>query len=317
MTPIKSGLICAAVLAAVGLPTVAGAAYVSQTVPQSQALGTGPYKAVMESDPRLATHTLYRPQDMAAVKGKLPIIVWGNGACANEGNRFRWFLSEVASHGYMVLAIGPIAKPEMEIWKEAAPQPPVEGPRPALPPPKTHTSQLVDAMNWAIAENGRAGSRFQGKLDPGKIAVMGMSCGGAQTIEASADPRVVTSVVWNSGLFPEPTAMGGGKTLTKADLKLIHAPIAYISGDASDVAFVNANDDFEKIDHVPVFRAYRHKTGHGGTYGEANGGPFGKVGVAWLDWRLKGDAEAGKMFVGANCGLCTNAEWVVKQKNIR
>jgi len=317
MTIFKSRIALFAAAIAVCAPSLAGAANVSQPVPRSQAIGSGPYRAVMESDPGLTTHTLYRPSDLGAVKGKLPIVVWGNGACANEGNRFRWFLSEIASHGYLVVAIGPIDKPEMEIWKESAPQPAPGGPPRDLPPPRSHTSQLIDAMNWAIAENGRAGSRFQGRLDPSKIAVMGMSCGGAQTIEASADPRVVTSVVWNSGLFPDPTTMGGGKTLTKDDLKLIHAPIAYISGDASDVAFVNANDDFERINHVPVFRAYRHKTGHGGTYGELNGGAFGKVGVAWLDWRLRGDTEAGKMFVGPACGLCTNAEWVVKQKNLR
>jgi dienelactone hydrolase len=311
----KSALSALAVASAA--PAFAYAAYVSAVVPQTQALGTGPYKAVMESPAGLPTHTLYRPQNLAAVRGKLPIVVWGNGGCANEGNRFRWFLSEVASHGYLVVAIGPIAKPEMEIWKEDAPQPQPGGPPVQLPPPRTHSSQLIDAMNWAIAENGRAGGPLAGRLDPGKIAVMGMSCGGAQTIEASADPRVVTSVMWNSGLFPEATTMGGGKALTKDDLKRLHAPIAYISGDALDVAFPNANDDFERINHVPVFRAYRHKTGHGGTYGEPNGGPFGKVGVAWLDWRLKGDAAAGRMFVGPKCGLCTDAEWVVKQKNIR
>jgi hypothetical protein len=317
MTRFKTGLFAVAAMLATAAPNLANAEYVSKTVPQTQALGTGPYKAVMEADPTLATHTLYHPQNMAVVKGKLPIVAWAEGGCANEGNRFRWFLSEIASHGYFVLAIGPIAKPEMEIWKPEAPQPAVGGPPPQLPPPRTHSSQLTDAINWAIKENGRAGSRFQGKLDPSKIAVMGMSCGGAQTIEASVDPRVTTSVMWNSGLFPEPTTMGGGKPLSKDDLKKLHAPIAYISGDASDVAFVNANDDFERINHIPVFRAYRHKTGHGGTYGEPNGGAFGPVGVAWLDWRLKGDANAGKMFLGPKCGLCTNAEWVVKQKNLR
>ena len=317
MIRFKTALVAVGVLAAAASPLLARAEYISKPVPQTQALGTGPYKAVMEADPGLATHTLYRPQNLAAVKGKLPIIVWGNGACANEGNRFRWFLSEVASYGYLAIAIGPITTPEMEIWKESAPQSQSGAPPVQLPPPRTHSSQLIDAMNWAIAENKRSGGRFFGRLDPGKIAVMGMSCGGAQTIEASADPRVTTSVMWNSGLFPEPTTMGGGKALTKEDLKHLHAPIAYISGDASDVAFANANDDFARISHIPAFRAYRHKTGHGGTYGEPDGGAFGKVAVAWLNWRLKGDAEAGKMFVGPQCGLCTNPDWVVEQKNIR
>jgi hypothetical protein len=48
----------------------------------------------MESDPGLATHTIYRPADLGALGDyKLPIVVWGNGACANAGKRFRWFLT--------------------------------------------------------------------------------------------------------------------------------------------------------------------------------------------------------------------------------
>ena len=316
MTLPKLALPFVAALLAASTSPAAMAQYVTDPVPDSAALGTGPYKAVMEPAPGLATHTLYRPADLGAVRGKLPIIAWGEGACANEGNRFRWFLSEIASHGYLILAVGPIGAPDKEIWRQNAPQPAVGGPPPKLPPPATHSSQLVDAINWAVAENDRTGSPFFHRLDTGKVAVMGMSCGGAQAIEVSADPRVTTSVIWNSGLFPGETTMGGGKTLTKDDLKLIHAPIAYISGDSSDVAFVNANDDFAHINQVPAFRAYRKATGHGGTYGEANGGDFGKVGVAWLNWRLKGDATAARMFLGPHCGLCTDPKWVVEQKNL-
>ena len=109
-------------------PLSARAQYVTQAVPESAALGTGPYKAVMELAPGLPTHTLYRPADLRAVSGQLPIVAWGEGACANEGNRFRWFLSEIASHGYLILATGPIGAPDKEIWRQNAPQPAVGGP---------------------------------------------------------------------------------------------------------------------------------------------------------------------------------------------
>lgn len=303
-------------LAGLLIASSASAQYVDKPPPDSAPLGSGPYKAVMTPAPGLPTHTLYRPSDLGAVTGKLPVVAWAEGACANEGNRFRWFLSEIASHGYLVLAIGPIGPQDKEIWRPDAPQPAVGAAPQKLPPPATHSAQLIDAINWAIAENDRAGSPYFHRLDTGKIAVMGMSCGGAQAIEASADPRVATSVMWNSGLFPGETTMGGGKALTKDDLKLIHAPVAYISGDESDVAFVNANDDFQRLDQVPAFRAYRRMTGHGGTYGEVDGGDFGKVAVAWLNWRLKGDADAGRMFAGPQCGLCANPAWVVKRKGM-
>jgi hypothetical protein len=293
-------------------------------IPASKPLGSGPFKAIMEADPGLPTHTVYRPQDLAALgANKLPIVVWGNGACVNTGNRFRWFLSEVASYGYLVIAIGPIGPGSAESAPQPPPEPAPGAPAPArpagaaLPPPATHSSQLVDAMNWAIAENERAASPYFHRLDAAKIAVMGQSCGGVQAIEASADKRVATTMVWNSGLLPEPTTMAGGKTMSKDDLKTLHAPTAYISGDEQDVAYPNANDDFSRLTSIPVFRAYERGVPHIGTYRDANGGEFGGVAVAWLNWQLKGDQKASSMFVGSDCGLCVNPRWVVSKKNIK
>jgi len=64
--------------------------------------GTGPYKALMASDSKLPTHTIFRPNDLAAFgrKNKLPIVAWGNGACANSPWEHVNFLSEIASHGF-------------------------------------------------------------------------------------------------------------------------------------------------------------------------------------------------------------------------
>src|SRR5579863_17218 len=70
--------------------------------------GTGPYPAILEQDPSLPTHTVYRPKDLSQLKGKkLPIIAWGNGACVNNGLSHRNFLMEIASYGYLAVAIGP------------------------------------------------------------------------------------------------------------------------------------------------------------------------------------------------------------------
>ena len=66
----------------------------------------GPYAVRVFTNPTLATHTIYEP-DLSAARGKLPIVAWGNGACANVGRLFENFLTEVASHGYLVIAIGP------------------------------------------------------------------------------------------------------------------------------------------------------------------------------------------------------------------
>jgi hypothetical protein len=60
---------------------------------------------------------------------------------------------------------------------------------------RSKSSQLIDAIDWAIAQKEDKKSQFYQKLNVKKIAVSGMSCGGLQTLEVSSDPRVSTVVV--------------------------------------------------------------------------------------------------------------------------
>ena len=98
-------------------------------------------------------------------------------------------------------------------------------------------------------------------------------------------------------------------------LQKLHQPVIYINGGEKDIAYANGMDDFQKIDKVPVAMA-NFDVGHGGTYAQPNGGEFGKVAVAWLQWQLKGDKTAEKMFSGPDCGLCKNTEWKYEKKKI-
>ena len=262
--------------------------------------GTGPYKAVMVSETSLLTHTVFKPSDLnaAAKKGKLPIIVWGNGACANSPWEHVNFLSEVASYGFMVVAIGPIPQ-EGEKTRD-----------------RSTSSQLTDAINWAIAQNNDKASPYYGKLDDKKIAVAGMSCGGLQALETAPDPRITTTMVCNSGILGNPGGgMPGMPALAKDHLSKIHTPTIYILGGEKDIAYANGMDDFNRINHVPVFAA-NMDVGHGGTYGRPHGGEFAKVATAWFQWQLKGDKEAGKMFSGNPCGLSKDPNWKTDKKNM-
>jgi dienelactone hydrolase len=72
--------------------------------------GTGPYKSVAVGDKSLPTHTIYRPENLKAYvneNGKIPVLLYANGACANNNLEMSRLLSEVASYGYIILAIGP------------------------------------------------------------------------------------------------------------------------------------------------------------------------------------------------------------------
>lgn len=262
--------------------------------------GTGPYSALMLSETTLPTHTVFRPKNLSTFgkSNKLPIIAWGNGACANSPWEHVNFLSEVASYGFLVVAIGPMPQ-EGEMGKG-----------------KTTSSQLIDAINWAIAQNSNKKSPYYHKIDVKKIAVSGMSCGGLQTLEVASDPRVSTVVVCNSGIFK---SLGNGKSdmpsLTKENLKKIHSPTLYLLGGEKDIAFANGMDDYERINHVPIFVA-NMDVGHGGTYSQPHGGEFARVATAWYKWQLKGDKKAGKTFTGQPAGLSENPVWKVEKKNM-
>lgn len=263
--------------------------------------GTGPFKAIMLTETSLPTHTVFRPNDLSAFgqKNKLPIIAWGNGACANSPWEHVNFLSEVSSYGFLVVAIGPMPMPD-ERGRGSS-----------------KSSQLTDAINWAIAQNEDRNSPYYNKIDVKKIAVSGMSCGGLQTLEVAPDPRVTTAVVCNSGILADTTnRLRGMPGLTKDQLLKLHTPTLYLLGGEKDIAYNNGMDDYRRINHVPVFVA-NMDVGHGGTYREPHGGEFAKVATAWYQWQLKGDKKAGKMFTDKSDGLAKSPVWKVELKNFK
>lgn len=263
--------------------------------------GTGKYPAIMKTENSLPTHTIFVPQDISVFgkKNKLPIIAWGNGACFNSPWEHYKFLNEIASHGFIVVAIGLMPQESGE---------PVRG--------RSESKQMIDAIDWAIAQNGDKKSPYYKKLDIDNIAISGMSCGGLQTLANVADPRVSTVVICNSGLFKDPsTGVPGMPQPGKDQLKKIHTPVLYLLGGKLDIAYENGMDDYNRIDHVPAFVA-NLEVGHGGTYAQPHGGEFARVATAWFQWQLKGDDESGKLFMGNPCGLSQAEGWTVDKKKI-
>jgi dienelactone hydrolase len=295
--------------------------------------GSGRYPAAMSEDPGLTNHTVYAPQALKPFGrgNRLPVVLWGNGGCGNAGNSSRALLTELASHGYLVIANGPVKElpAPRGAAPTAAPAPAPSaasasasegGPARVGPPPGaagtenlSKTSQLFEALEWATKESARKDSPLYGRIDTTKVAAMGTSCGGLQAIEIAGDPRVKTVIAWSSGTLDYARA---GANVTRADLQKLHGPILYVTGGSNDIASPFALQDFNVIEKVPVVLATNEGAGHGGPLGKENGGDWAPLGVAWLDWQLKGQRAAARMFTGAKCSLCSDPAWKLQKKHL-
>ena len=108
-------------------------------------------------------------------------------------------------------------------------------------------------------------------------------------------------------------------SVAPALLQTLRVPIAYFIGGEKDILYGGAVADIALYESAPLFWASTpHIVGdvHAGTFRENNGGAFGVVGVAWLKWRLNGDAQAARMFEGGDCTLCKDPKWEVRKKNM-
>lgn len=277
--------------------------------------GTGPHPTLKEIDASLPAHVIYRPSDLSRIgPRKLGVLVWGNGGCSDDGAGARLYLEEIASHGYLVIApgrvlSGPGAPPHAV--PSSTPRSPAPGPLPV----KTTTAQVIQGLDWALAQNQHKGSPYYSKIDPRLTAVSGTSCGGLQAIQAAADPRIHAAVFSHTGIFADGSNPIRGLSVDKSMLLKLHTPVLYILGGKSDVAWPNGTDDFERINKVPAMLV-SSEVGHGGTIRQKNGGAEAQVALNWLEWQLRGSKRAASLFVGPKCMLCVDPSWTVRRKKI-
>jgi hypothetical protein len=260
--------------------------------------GTGTHTVVVETnaDAGINQGTIYRPSDLAPGK-KYPIVLWGEGACALNGLDNSASMSQIASHGYFVIADG---------------KPNGTGSRPMNANDLVAMGKpVLDYLTWAIAENSKPCSQYYQSLDTTQVGSNGFSCGGLLAMGTAKDPRMTTWGLTSSGSF------NNNPTLWNA----VHTPVLIIEGHKDNTgAYDNGLRDYNGIAPLgqPILFMSHKNQGHGGDLWSANGGDFTKIHLSWLNWWLKGDVGAtGKgALVGAGCTYCSDSNWEVKSDNL-
>ena len=179
-----------------------------------------------------------------------------------------------------------------------------------MPQFSTYPKMLLEVLDWLTEQNATQGSEYYHCLALDRVAAMGQSCGGAQVLGIAYDPRIKTCVMLNTGIG-DMEMMGA----TKESLKNLHTPMFYMIGGPADIAYANAQKDYERIaDNIPVVML-NSKDGHSGTYYESHGGNYAKAVVKWLDWQLKGQVGQSALFLDDEYLKMKFPEWQGVRKN--
>lgn len=220
-----------------------------------------------------ANHTYYFPSELGS-RGctKHPVIVWGNGTWTTP-DVYDQLLTHFASHGFVVAA--------------------------------ANTSnagsgvEMRAGLDNLTTFNNTSGNRFYQKLDLSQVGATGHSQGGGGALEAVKDQRIKTSA-------PMAPFMGSQTGLQSTDSVLFFSgrndtwlPPAGVKARYDQVKGTLAAAYAEHIDANHFVMA-------------ATAGDFRAPLTAWMRWHLMGDSNGRNMFVGANCGMCTDdAKWPV------
>ena len=255
------------------------------------------YPVVREAAKGAPQYTVYRP---VGARGRLPVVVWGNGACNHKSDvEFIASLSLLASHGFVVIAEG---------YYAGAPSSGVpSGVQPAL---------LTGAIDWAQQAADRH-TKLRNRLDLRKIAVAGQSCGGLEALVAGADPRVDAVLSLNSGFFPTPI-LG----YDRSELAKLHTPVLFVEGGPTDVAYQNTLDNYLLVT-VPALHVGNTDAGHTGLWHNTRNDVADStitletdvVLTNYLDFTLNGNRRARAYLLGANPGLEEVQKWSVESRN--
>lgn len=220
--------------------------------------------------------TIFRPAELG--DRPRPVVLWGNGTGTQPVN-YAGILQTLASWGFVVAA--------------------------ANTPNAGSGQEMLACLDWLAAENARAGSPYEGKLDLTKVGASGHSQGGGGALMAGRDPRIKAT----APLMP---STSGARYAAGAEAGQ-HGPMLLLSGSADVMTPPDRSQQpvFDKA-QTPVVWATLAGAGHLAPM--RDGGPFPGIVTAWFRSTLLGDRAAAALFEGEACGYCRNLGWTLRRK---
>jgi predicted dienelactone hydrolase len=229
---------------------------------------------------------VWRPSDLAAVNGKLPVVVWNNGACNRNDQGFKPLFDKWSSGGYFVLSLTSGGGSSM-----------------------TTQADQKALIDWVVAQAGMAGGPYNGKLDLDRIVAGGNSCGGITSLGLASSDNRVAAVFLLSGSSAIGSTMVDG----------IKVPVAYVVGGTEDISRTNAEADYAAFaDGLPAMIVKRSSGDHLTISNDQTVMvDAADISVNWLDltmFGLQGALDALKS--PTVCTGCQAGLWTMTSKNL-
>jgi len=235
----------------------------------------GPLAGVGADDEPVA-FTLFRPEVLGESGRCHPVVTWGNGT-GSRPSLYGVFLRHLASHGFVVIAS--------------------DSPNVASgdPPP------MVAGVRWVIEQNDDPTSALYRKIDVTHVGATGHSQGGFATSVAGGDSQV-TTIAPLCGAAPQRNLQG---------------PALLLCGGLDEVVTCDTIENaFDATNEQPVMLANYLTADHADwvTFRGTTISPMETAVTAWMRVHLMDDTSLRPWFYGADCQLCTDSAWEIRQK---
>ena len=224
--------------------------------------GDGAYEVRTYTDfpdaPEFGDATIFYPRDAQAPIGGVAIAP----GFTEEQRHITWWGPRLASHGYAVLVLDTNDRRDR---------------------PDVRADALIAAVRILKAENNRGGSPLRGRIDVGKMAIMGHSMGGGGVLIAAHEhsdeiQAAIPFTPW------QPEGVFDGITV----------PTLIMAGSADGIADV-ADHAWPHFLSIPesTTKVYMEIDGGNHYIADSTRGPdlatIGRYGIAWLKLYLDGD----------------------------